>query len=223
MNEGKMGPREKLLLKGAQALSDEELLMVLIGTGVQGHPVDQAAKGMLELAGGTLAGLARIPPEGLMSIRGVGMAKAVMISAAMEMGKRRDSHIALNRKAAMIRSSRDVFERFQQRLTDLSHEEFWLLLLRRSNEVMAELLISRGGVSGTVADPKIIFAKALAMRASGIVAVHNHPSGSTRPSRADRELTKNLQWAGKMLDCPLMDHIIVAGANYFSFADEGEL
>ena len=218
-----MGPREKLLLKGAQSLSDQELLMVLIGSGVQGHPVDEAAKGMLELAGGTVGGLSRIPAEGLTSIPGVGLAKAVMISAAMEIGKRRESLLAANRKAVVIRTSRDVFDRFRQRLMDLSHEEFWLLLLRRSNEVMAELLISRGGLSGTVADPKIIFAKALAMRAAGIVAVHNHPSGSTRPSRADRELTKNLQWAGKMLDCPLMDHIIVAGANYFSFADEGEL
>ena len=98
-----------------------------------------------------------------------------------------------------------------------------MVLLRRSNAVMAEVMVSKGGLTGTVADPKLIYSKALAMRAAGIIAVHNHPSGNVRPSRSDRELTKNLQWAGKMLDCPLLDHLIVSRNRYFSFADEGEL
>ena len=120
-----------------------------------------------------------------------------------------------------IRSSADVFDRFAIWLSDLGHEEFWLVL--RSSAVMAGVMVSKGGLTGTVADPKLIFSKALAMRAAGIIAVHNHPSGNVRPSRFDRELTKNLQWAGNMLDCPLLDHSIVSRNRYFSFADEGEL
>ena len=143
------------------------------------------------------------------------------MSAALELGRRRQ--MTAQPHDTIIRSSADVFNRFAIRLSDLGHEEFWLVMLRRSNAVMAEVMVSKGGLTGTVADPKLIFSKALAMRAAGIIAVHNHPSGNVRPSRSDRELTKNLQWVGKMLDCPLLDHLIVSRNRYFSFADEGEL
>ena len=154
-------------------------------------------------------------------VPGIGRAKALQLSAALELGRRRQ--MTAQPHDTFIRSSADVFNQFAIRLSDLGHEEFWLVLLRRSNAVMAEVMVSKGGLTGTVADPKLIYSKALAMRAAGIIAVHNHPSGNVRPSRSDRELTKNLQWAGKMLDCPLLDHLIVSRNRYFSFADEGEL
>jgi len=214
-------PREKLLLAGPQALSEVELIAVLLGSGVRGHSVHQAAFALLESVQGDLAVLSSIPPMGMTEVPGIGRAKALQLSAALELGRRRQ--MTAQSQGAFIRSSGDVFKRFSIRLSDLGHEEFWLVLLRRSNAVIAEVMVSKGGLTGTVADPKLIFSKALAMRAAGIIAVHNHPSGNVRPSRSDRELTKNLQWAGKMLDCPLLDHLIVSRNRYFSFADEGEL
>ena len=216
-------PRERMLLEGAQALSNAELLMVLLTSGNKSHSVAATAQALLDLAGEDLQRLSSIPPEGLIQVPGVGQAKAMQVAAALELGRRRQQLSTLDQRPAVIQTSRDVFNRFAIRLADLGHEEFWVVLLRRSNEVLAEVLISKGGLTGTVADPKIIFGKAIAMRAAGLVAVHNHPSGNIRPSRADRELTKNLQWAGKMLDCPLLDHLIVSRNRYFSFADEGEL
>lgn len=216
-------PREKMLLEGAQSLSNLELLSILIGSGVRGRPVHLVAQALLDAAQGDLSELSRMPPEGYALVDGIGTVKAVQIAAALELGRRRQVNSSLRQRKDIIRSSKDVYDRFALKLADLAHEEFWLLLLRRSNAVMSEVMISRGGLTGTVADPKVIFSKALAMRAAGIVAIHNHPSGSSNPSRADRELTKNLQWAGKMLDCPLLDHLIVAGDDYFSFADAGEL
>lgn len=214
-------PREKLLLGGPQDLTAVELIAVLLGSGVHGQSVHQAACALLELVQGDLAVLSSIPPMGMTEVPGIGRTKALQLSAALELGRRRQ--MTAQYKDAFIRSSGDVFKRFSIRLSDLGHEEFWLVLLRRSNSVMAEVMVSKGGLTGTVADPKLIFSKALAMRAAGIIAVHNHPSGNVRPSRSDRELTKNLQWAGKMLDCPLLDHLIVSRNRYFSFADEGEL
>ena len=216
-------PREKMLLEGAQSLSNRELLSILIGSGVRGRPVHLVAQDLLDAAQEDLSELSRMPPEGYALVDGIGTVKAVQIAAALELGRRRQVFSSLRQRKDIIRSSKDVYDRFALKLADLAHEEFWLLLLRRSNAVMSEVMISRGGLTGTVADPKVIFSKALAMRAAGIVAIHNHPSGSSNPSRADRELTKNLQWAGKMLDCPLLDHLIVAGDDYFSFADAGEL
>jgi len=216
-------PREKMLLEGAQALSDRELLSILIGSGIRGRPVHRVAQSLLDAAKGDLAVLSKMPPEGYALVEGIGIAKAVQISAALELGRRRQVKAKRRDCNEIIRSSKDVYDRLALKMADLGHEEFWILLLRRSNAVMSEVMISRGGLTGTVADPKVIFSKALAMRAAGIVAIHNHPSGNSKPSRADRELTKNLQWAGKMLDCPLLDHLIVAGDDYFSFADAGEL
>ena len=212
-----------MVLEWAQSVSSRELLSVLSGSVVRGSPVDLVAQALLDAAQGDLSELSRMPPEGYALVDGIGTVKAVQIAAALELGRRRQVNSSLRQRKDIIRSSKDVYDRFALKLADLAHEEFWLLLLRRSNAVMSEVMISRGGLTGTVADPKVIFSKALAMRAAGIVAIHNHPSGSSNPSRADRELTKNLQWAGKMLDCPLLDHLIVAGDDYFSFADAGEL
>jgi DNA repair protein RadC len=123
----------------------------------------------------------------------------------------------------MMKGSQDVFGRFQSRLSDLQHEEFWIMLLKRSNDVLAEVCISKGGLTGTVVDPKSVFGRALAMRAAAMVLVHNHPSGNPRPSASDRELTRSLCRAGLLLDLPILDHVIVAGDGYVSFADEGWL
>jgi DNA repair protein RadC len=221
--DGEVRPRERLLMDGPQALSNAELLALIIGSGPRGSNAIEVGGRLLDLVSHNLDSLGRIPTEAYMEIAGVGAAKAVQLSAALELGRRRHRAIDRHDSPAFIRASSDVHSRFVLRLTDLQHEEFWLILLRRSNEVIAELMISRGGLTGTVADPKIIFGKALAFRAAAIVAVHNHPSGNIQPSQSDRTLTKNLQEAGVILDCPLLDHIIVSRERYFSFADQGEL
>ena len=214
-------PRERLNQVGLSSLNDVELLALLLGTGRHGHQAEEVAKELLGMAQGCLNNLASWPPESLAQVPGIGPAKSGLIAAAMEIGRRRQ--FGLERVGDVIAQSRDVYVRFASRLSDLQHEEFWLLLLRRSNKVLAEICISRGGLTGTVADPKIIYARALAMRAAALVLVHNHPSGQTRPSEADRRLTHQLCQAGSFLDLPVLDHVIIAGGRYVSFADEGWL
>ena len=214
-----MRPRERMLILGAGALKDAELLAILIGSGPNGKTAHDVAVDLLDLAGDDLNELGKLLPEGYASISGIGDARATVLTAAMEIGRRRMASI--RPKTNKIISSRDVFLRFVDRLSDLPHEEFWILLLRRSNHVLAEIKISTGGLTGTVADPKIIFGRALALRAAAMVLIHNHPSGNPNPSLSDKSLTNNLRDAGKFLDLPVLDHIIVAGKQYVSFADEG--
>ncbi len=208
-----------MLIQGADALKDSELLAILIGNGPSGKTAHDVAIDLLDLAGDNLYELGKLLPEGYASISGIGYVRASIITAAMEIGRRRMA--SMRPVTIQIVSSRDVFLRFVDRLSDLPHEEFWILLLRRSNHVLAEIKISSGGVSGTVADPKIIFGRALALRASAIVLIHNHPSGNPKPSSTDKSLTNNMREAGIFLDLPVLDHIIVAGKQYVSFADEG--
>lgn len=214
-------PRERVASEGVESLEDEELLALLLGTGRSGQAAEDVAREMMGMAQGCLNNLASWPPEGLTMIPGIGPAKSCMIAAALELGRRR--HMALGRVGLRVTSSQDVHRRFVDRLSDLQHEEFWAVMLRRSNQVMAEVCISKGGLTGTVADPKIIFGRALAMRAAALVVVHNHPSGNAVPSEADRRLTRQLASAGECLDLPLLDHIIIAGGQYVSFADQGWL
>lgn len=213
-------PRERLMLLGPEALSDTELLAILIRTGRPGRTVVAVAEDLLELAGGRLSELGRLPPDAYQLVCGIGMARAVELAAAMELGRRRAQAQAELSEQRIVSAS-DIFVRFKNRLGDLSHEEFWVVFLRRSNAVLAELCISRGGLSGTVADPKVIFGKALALRAAAIILVHNHPSGNRMPSHADRQLTQNMREAGRFLDLPVLDHVIVARTGFFSFADQG--
>lgn len=215
-------PRERLRLEGAEVLHDEELLAILIRTGPAGHSALDVSRQLLELAGGRLADLGRMPPEAYLLVHGIGWERAVGLSAAMEIGRRR-AQTDLDCTRPVITSAQDVFMRFRHRLVDLSHEEFWVVFLRRSNAVLAELCISRGGLSGTVADPKLIFGKALALRAAAIILVHNHPSGNRKPSAADRQLTQAMCAAGKFLDLPVLDHVIIAHKGFYSFADAGTL
>lgn len=214
-----LSPRDRMLIQGAGALKDSELLAILIGSGPSGKTAHDVAIDLLGLAGDNLHELGKLLPEGYASISGIGSARASILTAAMEIGRRRMA--SMRPVTVQIVSSRDVFLRFVDRLSDLPHEEFWILLLRRSNHVLAEIKISSGGLAGTVADPKIIFGRALALRAAAIVLIHNHPSGNPKPSISDKSLTNNMREAGKFLDLPVLDHIIVAGKQYVSFADEG--
>lgn len=214
-------PREKLLLKGKAALSDAELIGILIGSGTVSLSAVDVSKLILKEVNNDLNELARLSVEDLKKFRGIGEAKAISIVSALELGRRRkESEPA---KKLRITCSGDVFEIMKPHLLDLNHEEFWVVLLNRANLVIKKHPVSSGGVSGTIADPKMIFKSALENLASGIILVHNHPSGNLRPSEADIALTRKLKSAGAFLEIPVLDHLIFANAGYFSFADEGQL
>lgn len=214
-------PREKLILKGKSALSDAELVAILLGSGTTTMSAVDLAKIVLQSANNNLHELARLTVKDLTKIKGIGEAKAITIVAALELGRRRKD-LEVDEKPK-ISSSKDAYQVIKADLLDIPHEEFWVLILNRANRVIKKHQISQGGVAGTVADPKIIYKSALDSLASGIILAHNHPSGNLTPSQADIDLTKKLREAGKMLEIQVLDHIIVAGQKYFSFADEGML
>lgn len=214
-------PREKLLIKGTSALSDAELIAILIGSGTANLSAVEVAKKVLQQGNNNINDLAKLSVKELMKIKGIGVAKAITIVAALELGRRRKETDP--EEKPKISSSKDAFEQLKGDLMDLHHEEFWVLLLNRANRVIKKKRISEGGVSGTVADPKIIYKIALEELASGIVVAHNHPSGNLTPSQSDIDLTKKLKEAGKFLEVQLLDHLIIAGQKYISFADDGLL
>ena len=211
-------PREKLLLKGKQALSDAELIAILLGSGTTTLSAVDLAKILLQAAGNSLDDLARLSVKDLMKIKGIGEVKALTIIAALELGRRRKDRVTDEK--TKITSSADAYNELRSVLLDKNHEEFWVLLLNRANRVIKKFQVSQGGVAGTVADPKIIFKVALEELASGIILAHNHPSGNLNASQADLDLTKKLKEAGKMLEIQVLDHLIIAGQKYLSFADE---
>jgi len=212
-------PREKLILKGKSALSDAELIAILLGSGTRALSAVDLAKKVLYPTGNNLHELARLTVKDLTKIPGIGQAKALTIVAALELGRRRKE--LDGREKTKVTGSKDAYDLIKADLLDISHEEFWILLLNRANRVIKKAQVSQGGVAGTVADPKIIFKLALDELASGIILAHNHPSGNLTASQADLDLTKKLKEAGKLLDIQVLDHLIVAGQKYFSFADEG--
>lgn len=212
-------PREKLLLKGKASLTNAELIGILIGSGTREHTAIDLAKMILETNNNDLNQIARLSVQDLKQYKGIGDAKAINIVSALELGRRRP---AIENRIK-ITSSNDVYEVMKAELSDLSHEEFWLLLLNRANKIIKKQSISQGGVSGTVADPKLIFNHALNHLASSVILVHNHPSGNTKPSEADKRLTRQLFEAGKLLEIAVLDHVIFTDNNYFSFADENLL
>ncbi|MCG9909941.1 MAG: DNA repair protein RadC [Flavobacteriales bacterium] len=214
-------PREKLIKKGKAALSDAELLAILMNTGTRNETVVDLSKRLLASVNYDLAALSRLSLKDLMRFKGVGEAKAVTISAALELGRRRrDSEVGRKPK---ISSSKDAYEYLASSLSDLPHEEFWILLLNKANTVIGKYSVSAGGFAGTVADQRIIFKKALEEQACGIILAHNHPSGNLKPSQADIKLTKTMKESGNILDIPVFDHLIITASGYFSFADEGML
>jgi DNA repair protein RadC len=215
-------PREKLLLKGKSTLSDAELIAILLRTGVTGSSALDLAKKILYKVNGDLNELGKLSVNDLKKMeKGLGDTKSITIVAALELGRRRQSSEV--REKPIIRSSRDSFDYIYPEIADLKHEEFFVIYLNRRNQILAHKNISSGGVSGTVADTKIILKHAVELLALGIVAVHNHPSGNLQPSEADKKLTRSIQQAALLLDINLMDHLIIGDKNYFSFADEGLL
>lgn len=212
-------PREKLILKGKSALSDAELLAILLRSGSAKETAVDLSKRILRHASDNLIELSKLNFTELMTFNGIGEAKALSIIAALELGRRRrESEITIKQK---ISSSKDVFEYFTANLSDNQYEEFWILLLSRANKIIKKVMISEGGISGTVADPKRIFKTAIELNASSIILCHNHPSGNLKPSEADIKLTKKLKEAGVLLDISVLDHIIIGEESFYSFADEG--
>ena len=211
-------PREKLSLKGKNTLSDAELVAILIGSGNKNESAVELSKKILASINNNLNKLGKLSINDLTRFNGIGEAKAISIIAALELGRRRkDSEIE---KRSIIKSSKDAYNIIADVLSDLPHEEFWVLYLNRKNEVIKKENISKGGVSGTIADSKIIFKSAIEQLASAIILCHNHPSGSLTPSAADLSLTKKLKETGIILDTPVLDHLIIGEKDYFSFADE---
>jgi len=214
-------PREKMQLKGKQALSDAELIAILIGSGTVGESAVGVAQRILASVDNNLHELGKRTVKELQRFKGVGEAKAITIAAALELGRRRQ--LSDLRERPRINSSRDAFNAIAPLLTDLHHEEFWLLMLNKANEVFSRERLSAGGMSGTVVDVKQVLKTALDARAAAFIAIHNHPSGNLQPSQADVELTKKLEQSGRLLDMPLLDHLIVSERGYYSFADEGAM
>lgn len=214
-------PREKLIAKGASALTDAELLAIVIGSGNSRESALALSKRILQTTHNNLNELMALSIPKLMQFKGIGEAKAVAIKTAFELGKRRFYERADQRM--QIHDSQDVFRVISPELSDLRHEEFWVIYLNNSHLVLSKHQISKGGLTATVVDSRLVFKKALELGAVAIVLCHNHPSGNLQPSMADKELTEKIKRGSKSLDITLLDHLIVAQKSYFSFADEGIL
>lgn len=215
-------PREKLLLKGKGALSDAELIAILLGSGTTTQSAVDIAKKILHTTDNNLHELARLSVSDLTKMKGIGEARALSIIAALELGRRRKEQDGVALKPKVICAA-DAFHLIKADLMDIPHEAFWILLLNRANRLIKKIQVSQGGVHGTVADPRIIFKLAIEAVASGIVLAHNHPSGSLTPSEQDITLTRKIREGAGLLEIHVLDHLIIAGQNYYSFADEGLL
>ena len=214
-------PSQKLLLKGIATCSDAELLSIIIGSGVSGENSLDIAKKMLSNCGNSLCEFWKFGVSDLQKIKGIGLKRAVKISAMFALARRRnESEVILKDK---ITQSHQAFELFKALMGDLPYEEFWILLLNRSNRLLKKIRISEGGVSGTVVDPKKVFRFCLDNQACSILLGHNHPSGNIQPSEADTKLTKKLRDCGLILDVDVLDHIIIGDDRYYSFADDGKM
>jgi DNA repair protein RadC len=214
-------PREKLLGKGAENLSNSELLAILIHNGTRQKTAVDVAKDVLKLGKDNLTELGKLSIKELMKIKGIGEAKAITIAAALELGRRRQEATSLSKP--VMGSSNDIAQYLKVKLKDYRHEVFAVLFLNRANKVNHFEIVSEGGITGTVVDPRIILRKALEQDAVNIILCHNHPSGSLKPSKPDKELTDKLKEAARFLDIAVVDHIIVSEDGYYSFADEGIL
>ena len=214
-------PREKLRDKGKATLSDAELVAILIGSGNREESAVALCKRILASAENNLSELGKLSIKQLMTFKGIGEAKAISIVAALELGRRRRGGEALDRKK--ITSSKSVFELMQPLIGELPHEEFWILYLNNSNKVIQKKQLSKGGITGTLVDVRLALKIALEVGAVGLVLSHNHPSGTLKPSQADKDLTLKLKTAGQSLDIKVLDHLIITENGYFSFADENIL
>ena len=214
-------PREKLRSKGAENLSDSELLAILINNGTRMKTAVDLAKEVLQIGKNSLNSLGKLSVKELMKVNGIGEAKAITIAAALEIGRRRQASLPLEKP--IIKDSREIAQYLQALLRDHHHEVFVVVFLNRANRINHFEIVSEGGITGTVADPRIILKKALEEDAVNLILCHNHPSGNLLPSRADEELTVKIKEAAKYFDIKVLDHIIVSEEGYYSFADEGIL
>lgn len=214
-------PREKLLSNGARSLSDAELIAILIGSGNTEETAVELSRRILTAVGNKLNDLGRKNTDFLQSFNGIGEAKAVTIIAALELGKRRKEADVFDKNK--ITGSKDVADFFQPILGDLNHEEFWIMLLNRGNKIIDTFMISKGGISGTVIDVRLILKNALEKMASSIILCHNHPSGTMQASEADLRITRKIKNAAEIMDISVLDHLIIGNNNYLSLADEGIL
>ena len=214
-------PREKLLQKGRSALSDAELLAILLGSGSPRESAVDLSKKLLSGSGSNLGELGKLTISQLTAFKGIGEAKAVTIVAALELGRRRRTEEALDKKK--ITSSASIYELMQPLIGELPHEEFWVIYLNNSNKVIDSFPLSKGGITGTLVDIRLALRRAIELSATAMILTHNHPSGNLNPSQADKQLTQKLKTGGENLDIKILDHIIVTEKSYFSFADEGLL
>ena len=214
-------PREKLLLKGKNALTDTELLAILIGSGSVKDSALSLSKRILAHYENNLNDMGRVGVKDLEKFKGIGEVKAITIIAALELGRRR--HQTDIKEKARITCSKDVYQHFATYMADLQHEEFWVLYLNRANRVLAREQISIGGVAGTVADSKLIYKRAVELLSCSIILIHNHPSGNLSPSEADIQLTAKMSGIGNLMDIPVSDHLIITEKSYYSFADNGRI
>ncbi len=214
-------PREKLRDKGRASLSDAELIAILIGSGNKTESAVALSQRILASADYNLSELGKLSIKQLMTFKGIGEAKAITIAAAMELGRRRRGEEALEKKK--ISSSVSVFELMQPIIGELPHEEFWIVYVNNSNKVIQKQLLSKGGITGTLVDVRLVLKNALEVGATGLILAHNHPSGTLKPSEADQQLTKKLKNAAESLDIKVLDHLIITEKAYFSFADENLL
>ena len=214
-------PREKMLLKGRNALSDAELVAILIGSGSSEESAVALSRRILASVDHQLGELGKLSVPQLMRFKGIGQAKAVAIAAALELGRRRRGES--NSRITRIAGSRQVYELLQPLLGDLPHEEFWIVYLNNSNTVIHSVQLSKGGITGTLVDVRLVMKQALEIGAVGLILAHNHPSGTLRPSEADRQITRKLQKAAGALDLKILDHLIITEKDYYSFADHNAL
>ncbi|HLV70281.1 MAG TPA: DNA repair protein RadC [Xanthomarina sp.] len=214
-------PREKLRDKGKASLSDAELVAILIGSGSKNESAVDLSKRILASVNNNLNALGKLSLKQLMVFKGIGEAKAISIAAALELGRRRGGETHLEKKK--ITSSQSVFQVMQPILGELPHEEFWIVYLNNSNKIIQKNQLSKGGITGTLVDVRLVLKNALEVGATGLILVHNHPSGSLKPSEADKKLTQKLKLAGESLDIIVLDHVIITEKAYFSFADENIL
>jgi DNA repair protein RadC len=212
-------PREKLMLKGKSVLSDAELIAILIGSGSRSESAVELSKRILKSVDNNLNALGKLSIGQLMLFKGIGEAKAISIIAAMELGRRRRTEDAV--ELTKVTSSKVIFEIMQPIIGELPHEEFWIIYLNNSNKILAKSQLSKGGITGTLVDVRIVFKSALEMGATSLILCHNHPSGTLVPSDADKHITKKLKIAGDSLEIKVLDHLIITETNYFSFVDEG--
>jgi DNA repair protein RadC len=212
-------PREKLMLKGKSALSDAELIAILIGSGSRNESAVELSKRILKSVNNNLNALGKLTISQLMEFKGIGEAKAISIIAALELGRRRRTEDAL--ELVKITSSKAIFELMQPVIGELPHEEFWIVYLNNSNKVLSKSQLSKGGITGTLVDVRLVFKNALEIGATALILCHNHPSGTLIPSDADKQITKKLKIAGDSLEIKVLDHLIVTETSYYSFVDEG--